>query len=189
VGYSFNVNGAETAVSDGNNTAIISAANWTYGPFFAAISYDVVDVAGSSKDQKHLQIGGTWDIAMFRLHLGWAKQDQVQALSTVTGGTGSFLGLPSGTSFDSTSWLLGATWTITPAAKLFASYQALDADGQTINGARFEPDYNIWSIGGTYNLSRRTNLYASYASRNADGALIDNSFNAKQFAVGIRHLF
>jgi len=189
IGYSFNVAGTESADSNQNNTAIISGINWTSGPFFAAITYDSVDVAGSSKDQKHLQIGGTWDIAMFRLHAGWARQDDVQAASTVTGGSGSFIGLPTGASFDSDSWLLGATWTVTPAFKVLASYQALDADGQNIAGVRFEPDYNIWSIGATYNLSRRTNLYASYASRDADGALIGNSFNATQFAVGVRHLF
>ncbi len=169
-------------------------ANWTSGPFFAAITYDVVNVASSAaapnpEDQKHLQIGGTWDIAMFRLHAGYAAQDNVQAITTVTGGTGAFLGLPAGASFDSDSWLLGVTWKVTNAFNVLASYQALDADGQVISGARFEPDYNIWSIGATYNLSRRTNLYASYASRDADGALIGNSFNATQFAVGVRHLF
>jgi general bacterial porin, GBP family len=189
LGYSFNVSGNESALSDANNTAFISGANWSAGPFFAAITYDVVDVANSSKDQKHLQIGGTWDIAMFRLHAGWAKQDGVQSISTVTGGSGSFLNIPAGAAFDSTSWLLGVTWTITPAAQLLASYQALDSDGQTIAGVNFQPQYTIWSVGGTYNLSKRTNLYASYAARDADGTLVGNNFNAKQFAVGVRHLF
>jgi len=193
-GYSFQVAGNESADSNQNTTAIILGANWTSGPFFAAITYDVASPASSTAqpnpdDQKHLQIGGTWDIAMFRLHAAWAKQDNVQAITTLTGGSGSYLLLPAGASFDSTSWLLGATWTVTPAFKVFGSYQALDADGQTLSSGPYEPDYNIWSLGATYNLSRRTNLYASYASRDADGALIGNSFNAKQFAVGIRHLF
>jgi general bacterial porin, GBP family len=187
IGYSFDLDGSESQDSNADNSAIIAGANWSSGPFFAAITYDSVDVANSSKDQKHLQIGGTWDIAMFRLHAGWAKQDDVQAIAT--GASGSFLALPAGASFDSDSWLLGATWTVTPALKVLASYQSLDADGQNIAGVRFEPDYNVWSIGATYNLSRRTNLYTSYASRDADGTLIGNSFNAKQFAVGVRHLF
>lgn len=189
IGYSFNVNGAENVDSNLDNSAIIAGANWTYGPFFAAITWDSVDVANSNLDQKHLQIGGTWDIGPVRLHGGWAKQDNVQAASTVTGGSGSFLGLPAGASFDSDSWLLGVTWNVTSAFSVLASYQALDADGQNIAGTRFEPDYNIWSVGATYALSRRTNLYTSYASRDADGALIGNSFNGKQFAVGVRHLF
>ena len=194
IGYSFNVNGPENVDSNLDNSAIIAGANWTSGPFFAAITYDVVDVASSAaapnpQDQKHLQIGGTWDIATFRLHAGWAKQDNVQAITTATGGSGAFLGLPAGASFDSDSWLLGVTWKVTSAFNVLASYQALDADGQNIAGTRFEPDFNIWSVGATYNLSRRTNLYTSYASRDADGALIGNSFNGTQFAVGVRHLF
>lgn len=193
LGYSFNVNGTEAVNSDGNNSAIISGLNWTGGPFFAAITYDVVDVIGAGNpDQKHLQIGGTWDIAMFRLHAGWAKQDDVQAASTVTGGSGSLLALPAGASFDSSSWLLGVTWKVSSAINVLASYQALDADGQSVGTGTlvtYEPDYNIWSLGATYALSRRTNLYTSYASRDADGTLIGNSFNGKQFAIGVRHLF
>jgi len=188
IGYSFNVSGTESALSDANNSAILTGINWSGGPFFAALTYDKVDVAGSSVDQEHLQIGGTFDIASFRLHAGYAMQDGVQAVTTVTGGAGSFLGLPSGAAFDSNSWLLGVTWKIGNAA-LLASYQALDADGQTIAGVNFEPDYTIWSIGGTYNLSKRTNLYASYASRDADGTLTSDAFNAQQFAIGVRHLF
>ena len=188
IGYSFNVNGTESA-TDTNNTALMAGANWTSGPFFAAITYDAIDTPGSTPDQKHIQVGGTFDIAMFRLHAGWAKQDNIQAVSTVTGGSGSFITIPSGAAFDSTSWLLGATWKITPAFELLASYQALDADGKLIGTVNFEPDYTIWAFGGTYALSRRTNLYASYASRDADGTLSGNTFNAKQLAVGVRHLF
>lgn len=192
IGYSFNVNGTESANSDANNAAIISGLNWTAGPFFAAVTYDSVDVAGSSADQKHLQIGGTFDIASFRLHAGWAKQDDVQAVAGVTGGSGSFLNIPGAASFDSNSWLLGVTWKI-GAFELLASYQALDADGQTVTVAatpvNYEPDYNIWALGATYALSRRTNLYTSYASRDADGTLNGNNFNAKQIAIGVRHLF
>jgi predicted porin len=188
IGYSFNVNGTESADSNQNNALIMAGANWTGGPFFAAITYDSIDTAGGSADQKHLQIGGTFDLGPVRFHGGWAKQDDVQSVSTVTGGTGSFLNLPGTASFDSDSWLLGVTWKIGNAA-LLASYQALDSDGQTIAGVNYEPDFNIWAIGGTYNLSRRTNLYASYATRDADGTLAGNNFNAKQFAVGIRHLF
>jgi len=69
------------------------------------------------------------------------------------------------------------------------SYQWSDADGRTIAGVNYEPDYSVIGVGGTYNLSRRTNLYAGYASRDADGTLTGNQFNYKQFAIGMRHLF
>ncbi|MGZ9030786.1 MAG: porin [Burkholderiaceae bacterium] len=189
VGYSFNVNGTEAVNSDSNNSLIFAGANWTGGPFFAAITYDAVDVAGAGNpDQKHLQIGGTFDLGPVRLHAGWAKQDDVQSVAGATGGSGSFIPIPGTASFDSNSWLLGVTWKI-GAMELLGSYQMLDADGQTIAGVNFEPDYNIWSVGATYALSRRTNLYTSYASRDADGSLVGNSFNGKQFAIGVRHLF
>jgi predicted porin len=195
LGYSTNVYGSETAPGGTNTKATFAGANWSAGPFFAAITYDVVNAAGGTiPDQKHLQIGGTWDIAMFRLHAAWADQSNIGAISSLSGGTGSFLVLPPGLqNFDASAWLLGATWTVTPAFKVFGSYQAFDADGKTVGtGAsrvNFEPDFNIWGIGTTYNLSRRTNLYASYAWRDADGTLAGNNFNAKQLAIGIRHLF
>jgi predicted porin len=195
LGYSTNVYGSETAPGGTNTKATFAGANWSAGPFFAAITYDVVNAAGGTiPDQKHLQIGGTWDIAMFRLHAAWADQSNIGAISSLSGGTGSFIVLPTGLqNFDASAWLLGATWTVTPAFKVFGSYQAFDADGKTVtvgsSRVNYEPDYNIWGIGTTYNLSRRTNLYASYAWRDADGTLVGNNFNAKQLAIGIRHLF
>ena len=76
-------------------------------------------------------------------------------------------------------------------AKVVRNVQLIDGQTVTVGTSRvnYEPDYNIWSIGATYNLSRGTNLYASYASGDANGALVGNSFNATQFAVGVRHLF
>jgi len=197
VGYTTRIDGAETAPSGTNTKATIFGANWTGGPFFAAITYDIVNGSNATSlpDQKHLQIGGTWDIAMFRLHAAWADQTNIAFLPTPsTGGSGSFIVLPAGLqNFDATSWLLGATWTVTPAFKVFGSYQAFDADGKSVRtGAtvtNFEPDYNVWGIGTTYNLSRRTNLYASYAWRDADGTLTGNNANSKQLAIGVRHLF
>ena len=124
------------------------------------------------------------------MHAAWAQQTNIGAISSLQGGTGSFVVLPPGVqNFDNNAYLLGATWNIMPNAALLASYQASNAKGQQRAGVNFDPDYNIWSIGGTYNLSRRTNLYTSYAQRNANGTLLDNTFNAKQFAFGIRHLF
>jgi predicted porin len=88
--------------------------------------------------------------------------------------------------------MLGATWNI-GAFSVFGSWQSQDADGQTVNVGgtpiNFDPDFSIYAIGATYNLSRRTNFYSAYASRDADGTLAGNQFDAKQFMLGIRHLF
>lgn len=191
VAYSTRVDGAEVAPSGQNTSAFASGANFSYGPFYAVLTYDVVDfgdtIAGGANDQKHLQIGATFDLGPVRLHGGYANQSDVRGVA-VGGGAGVFAVLPAGFSFDSDSWMLGVTWKI-GAFELLGSYQALDADSRTIAGVNYEPDYSIWAVGGKYNLSRRTNLYASYASRDADGTLTDNAFNYKQFAVGINHRF
>lgn len=189
VGYTTRIDGQEVTPSGNNVSAFISGINWSAGPFFAAATYDVVNNISGAPDQKHLQIGGTWDIASFRLHAAWADQSNIAAVP-VGATAGTFIVLPTGLqNFDANSWLLGATWTATSAIKVFGSYQVFDAKGKTVGTVNFEPDFNIWSLGATYNLSRRTNLYTSYASRNADGTLLENSANAKQLAIGIRHLF
>jgi predicted porin len=194
IGYSTNISGSETAPSSSNVRATFMGANWSAGPFFAAITYDVVNNVGSRPDQKHLQIGGTFDLAMFRLHAAWASQSDIGTLPATGIGTGSFQPLPTGlTGYDSDAYLLGVTWTVTPAFKVFGSYQTAAADSNVIRvgntSVNFEPDYNVWALGATYNLSRRTNLYASWASRDADGTLKGDQFDASQFAVGVRHLF
>jgi predicted porin len=195
VGYSTRIDGAESSAPNTNVKGTIFGANWASGPFFAAVTYDVVNNVGSAPDQKHLQVGGTWDIASFRLHAAYASQTNIAAIaSPSTGGTGTFIVLPTGLqNFDADSWLLGATWTVTPAFKVFGSYQWLDADANTVGtgatAVKFEPDYNVMAIGATYNLSRRTNLYASWASRDADGSLLGNAVDSSQFAIGVRHLF
>jgi predicted porin len=194
VGYSTRIDGAETTPSDSNTSALFMGAQWASGPFFVALTYDVVNQATatpSRPDQKHLQVGGTFDIGPVRLHAAYADQTNIGAISSLTGGTGSFITLPAGiANFDANAYLGGVTWTITPAIKVFGSFQMFDASSKPLTATTsFEPDFNIWAIGGTYNLSRRTNLYASYASRDADGTLVGNSFNAKQLAIGIRHLF
>ena len=194
VAYSTRVDGSETAPGSSNTTAFASGVKWGSGPFYAVLTYDVVDfsntaVAGNANpdDQKHLQIGATWDIGPVRLHGGYANQSGVRAVA-VAGGANVFGALPANLSFDSDSFMLGLTWKL-GAFTALASYQWLDADSQVINRVNYEPDYNIWAVGGTYTMSRRTNLYATYAARDADGTLVGNSFNYKQFAVGIAHRF
>jgi predicted porin len=193
LGYTTRVDGAEVAPSDANTSAFISAINWEMGPFFVSVTYDVANgatpVGGSSApDQKHLQIGGTFDLGPVRFHAAYADQSNIGAVPNAYGGSGAFVTLPAGFDYDNSAWMLGLTWKL-GAFTLMGSYQASNADGRTINGVNFEPDYNVYGIGATYNLSRRTNLYAGYASRDANGTLAGNSFNYKQLALGMRHLF
>jgi len=196
VAYSFNVDGAEQTPSGKNTSAFASGVNWSYGPFYAVVTYDVVnfaDATPSREDQKHLQLGGTFTMGPFKLHAAYADQSNISGVPLVSGGAGAYIPLPAGLqNYDASAWMLGATWNI-GAFSVFGSYQALNADGKTVGtgptAVNFEPDYTIWALGGTYALSPRTNLYTSYASRDADGTLKGDQFNGKQFALGIVHKF
>jgi predicted porin len=195
IGYSTRIDGGETAPSDTNVKLFFSGANFEYGPFYAVITYDSADNVAGRPDQKNLQIGGTFNIGPFRLHAGYADQSDIGAVSALVTASGNsqLIPLPAGIpAFDASAYMLGATWNI-GAFALLASYQSFNADGQNVRVGtslvNFDPDYTVYGIGGTYTLSRRTNLYASYAARDANGTLLDNSFNAKQFAVGIAHRF
>lgn len=194
IGYSTNINGQETAPSDANTKAFISGLNWEYGPFYAVVTYDSVDYPGSTNrpTQKHLQVGGVFTLGAFTLNAAYADQTNISGVQANE--VGSFIVLPPGFSnYDATAWMVGGTAKF-GAWSFMASVQWSNGDGGTRiapGGApiNFNPDYTVYGVGATYNLSRRTNLYAGYGSRNADGTLLDNTFNGKQLALGIRHLF
>jgi predicted porin len=200
--YSTNIDGAEQTPSGKNTTAFATGLNWGYGPFYAVVTYDVVNAADatpSRPDQKHLQIGGVWTIGPFKLHGAWADQTNVGAVSNLTGGPGSFIVLPAGLYYDNNAYMLGATWNI-GAFSVFGSWQSSNAKGKQYctvvtgtggcgNSVNFEPDFDVYGIGATYAFSPRTNLYANYASRDANGTLVGNQFNAKQLAIGMAHKF
>jgi len=193
VGYSTRIDGNEVAPQDANVSGFLSAINWEAGPFWVSVTYDAVDNTGSAPDQKHLQVGATFDLGPVRLHGGYADQSNIGAVPSLKGGTGSFIVLPAGVAnYDTSAYMLGLTWTL-GAFKVFGSWQMQDADSKPYScgtvTCNFDPDFDIWALGGTWNLSRRTNLYASYAQRNADGSFQSTSFDAKQFALGVRHLF
>ena len=38
-------------------------------------------IPAGAPDQKHLQIGGTWDLKFVKLHAGYAKEDNVYVTS------------------------------------------------------------------------------------------------------------
>lgn len=188
IGYTTRVDGQEVPPNDANTSAFISALSWEAGPFWVAATYDQANGTSGRPDQKHLQVGGTFDLGPIRLHAAYADQSNIGAVPNAFGGNGAFVVLPAAFDYDNSAWMLGVTWKI-GAFALMGSYQASNADGRTVGGVNVEPDYNVYGVGATYNLSRRTNLYASYAARDANGTLLDNTFNFKQLAIGMRHLF
>ena len=211
--YSGNVDGGETAPQGTNTSAFNLGANWSWGPLFLSATYDVIQYADAGSagrsgagnpDQKMLQVGGTFDFKIVKVHAAYADQNNistVQTLAGIGGVTQSFV--PAGIgNFNNTAYMLGVSVPLF-GGSILGSYQYSDASN-IINtaGAQFEPDYSVWGIGYSYPFSRRTNMYVGYAQREWDGRItataaagggtlsyMSQAFDRSQFAVGIRHLF
>jgi len=211
-GYSFNAAATEAAGSGNNNRVLFLGANFARGPFFASITYDAVDfndagIAGSAtvpavlpnaQDEKHLQIGATFDLKFVKLHAAYAKEDDVYfdaSAATVTT-------VPDGGA-DANAWMLGVTVPLL-GGSLLGSYQKRDGDIVNTCLGAFVPatglcavalsprerDIDVWAIGYTYPLSRRTNLYINYSDRDGEQSVNNNAtIDRKQYTVGMRHLF
>jgi len=207
-GYSFNANGTEGAGSGNNNRVIFLGANFARGPFFAVVTYDIIDVndngiAGSAttprvstnaSDQKHLQVGATFDLKFLKLHGAYAKEDNVYF-------TSAFAVQPD-PGADADAWMAGLSVPIL-GGTLLGSYQRRSGDSVTTcllasttaacpvtALSTRERDRDVWAIGFTYPFSRRTNAYINFSDSDGE-KIINNSatFDRKEYTVGIRHLF
>jgi len=208
-GYSFNGSGTEGAGSGNNNKVVFLGANFTGGPFFAAITYDIIDVndnavAGSAttpatfanrSDQKMLQVGATFDLKFLKIHGGYAKEDNVYLLSDFTARPDF--------GADADAWMAGLTVPIL-GGNLLGSYQRRNGDpvGVCLGGlvaatgacavplTTREVDVRVWAVGFSYPFSRRTNGYINYSDRDGQKFANNNpTVDRKQYTVGIRHLF
>jgi predicted porin len=216
--YSARVDGQETAPNSTNTTAWNFGANWTWGPLFLAVTYDVISYPDATTatpcvgtingcaDQKMLQLGGSWDFKFLKIHGAWANQDNISVAITGSGIAGTLpsnIFIPTGTgNYNNNAWMLGVTVPLF-GGSLLASYQYSDADNivTALSTTQLEPDYSVWGIGYSYPFSRRTNMYIGYAQREWDGTIASatipggtlsqasQSFDRSQFAIGIRHLF
>ncbi|MDH4114609.1 MAG: porin [Burkholderiaceae bacterium] len=195
-GYSFNRSGSETSPQGSNSTAVNLAASFSTGAFYAVVTYDVLSYpdGGSATsnagnpDQKLLQIGGTFDFKVAKLHAAWASQSDISAVRA-----GVSIAPPSGvTAYDNQAWMMGVSVPF-GRSSLLASYQVANAGSvsyATATGiAYFEPDYDVWGLGYTYKFSDRTNLHAGYGRVSAKGTLDSTRVDRQQAAMGLRHRF
>lgn len=173
--HSFNINGAEVSPRNNNTHATGFAAGYEAGPFRAAVTYDIVNnPAPGASDQKHLQIGGTFTMGMFKLHAGYAQEKNIFALNSV--------GITNGS--DADAWMVGATVKL-GASTIMASFNNYDND----RIGTVERDLRRYGLAYTYNFSRRTNFYASIGENDGRKTLKNSAFDYRQYTVGIRHLF
>lgn len=208
-GYSFNGNNAEAAGSGNNNRVAFFGASFSRGPFFAAITYDVIDVidagaAGSAttpailrnaSDQKMLQIGATFDLKFLKIHAAYAKEDDVWLT------TGFVPQVDAGA--DADAWMAGVTIPLL-GGNVIGSYQKRDGDpvGVCLGGlvaatgacavalTTRERDIDQWSVAYAYPLSRRTSVYVNVSDRDGKKSVNnDATIDRRQYTVGVRHLF
>jgi GBP family porin len=195
-GYSFNRSGGETAPQDSNSNALNLAASFAAGPFYAVVTYDRLGYPGAGSatgnaglpDEKLVQVGGTFDLTVVKLHAAWADQSNISAARA-----GVSIAPPAGvTAYDNRAWMLGVSAPLA-GGSLLASYQSADADSQrdaTATGnANFDPDYTVWGVAFTYPLSKRTNVYLGYGQVSAKGSLSSTQVDRQQSALGLRHRF
>jgi GBP family porin len=174
-GYSFNIAGAETAGSGTNTKMIFTGANYTGGPLFLSATYDQVDIPGAD-NQSHLQVGGTFDAKIVKLHAAYAKEDNQRAASAVGTTNGA----------DATAYMAGVTVPVGKSINLLGSYQS--RNGKAVGTT--EADRDVWSVGATYMLSNRTNFYASYGDSNGKKSLNNSTtYDTTQLTVGVAHRF
>lgn len=173
--HSRNINGAEVPGNSSNTYMTGGAASFGAGPFMGAVTYHVINnPAAGASDQKHLQVGATFDIGVLKLHGGYAKEDNQFTMNSV--------GITNGA--DADAWMAGVTVKL-GAGSLLGSYNYYDADA---TGGE-ERDLRRYAIGYSHPLSRRTNLYVSAAINDGRKSLENTSRDFKQYTAGVRHLF
>ena len=208
VGWSFNNNPNAALSSEvpgsGNNISVLTAgAQYRQGPVVAVLSYESFNCPSNTAtvvsntcnatrkdDQRHVQLGGSFDFKVARLYAAWAQEKDQFTLAAIT------------PSSDARVWMLGASAPL-GRGELLAAWQ--DRDDKA-----YGADLSVWAIGYTYNLSARTNLYAFYSDTSADstprsqvvtaGAITTEGYtaaqtgaywdrNRAQFGLGLRHRF
>ncbi len=126
-GYSWNASGQELAGSGNNLDVAFAGVNFAAGPFFAAITYDRLDIPNAPDNQANLQLGVTFDLKFVKLHAGYAKEND-QRVFNVAGIT---------TGADADAWMAwpddSAVW-----RSLMASYTDYDGDRVQLTPTTFD---------------------------------------------------
>jgi predicted porin len=218
--YSFNAgvdpvtanNPQQETAPNGSNIRVtgLGASFSGLGGLYAAITYDIVSYPSEGlrpsrglPDQKHLQIGATYDFKLVKIAAAYADQTGISGVTAGNiGGNGDLIQIPGAIgNYDNTAWMLGATIPIlgNKFGSIRVSYQYSDADNIQRSGVSWEPDYYVWGIGWGYDLSNRSRIYVGYGQRVYDGNIagvsgltnqnITNAIDRDQFAIGFNHRF
>ncbi|MFW7348496.1 MAG: porin [Pigmentiphaga sp.] len=183
IGYSFNVNGQETAGSKNNNRLIDLGLKYDNGPLKAVLTYQYLKPAtGGNGNFKNLTVGANYDFGVVAVYAGYANAKNIQNpgswnSSAAYTGTGYVSGATSANFTKDNAWTLGLSAPLGPG-KAYAAYQK--ATQSKVKG---------FALGYTYDLSKRTNLYAYFAQNEVRQWTTNKDLDARQFALGLQHRF
>jgi len=135
---------------------------------------------GSNVTDNQAYVGATYDFGILRAYASWINR---KVTSTVN--TGFYA--------SRSAQELGVRANFTKTIEGWASA----GNGRVQTFGPGEPTANIlgWQLGANYNLSKRTNLYAIYGQSgtsnvsNSTATNVSQSYNANNYALGVRHTF
>ena len=163
-------NGATTAPTA---TALCSASTTGY----------TYNGCGLNIQDNQFYAGATYDFGILKAYANYINRK-----ASATGNSGYYM--------SRAGEQIGVRSYITPTIEGWASaglgrYTSFGSNQPTAN-------FNAWQLGSNYYLSKRTNLYAIYGMTNTSNAAYTDyntgksftgSFNASNYAVGVRHTF
>jgi predicted porin len=162
----------------GNNIYLSGAgAKYAAGPLYAAVTYEQANNPAGAKDEKHLQVGATWDFKVIRLHAAFARETGLFSTALNISGTTNGAGAK--------AWMGGVTAPL-GGGIVRASYQK--RDGDEVGGEN--RDLRVISLAYEYFFSKRTSAYAAAADSDGKGTLDNNpAYDRRQYTVGLMHKF
>ena len=166
-----------TAIDPYSSTAA-QTANGGIGATGAPVAFGTVGTGTNVKDNQ-AYVGATYDFGILKAYAGWINRKVTSEIN-------------SSAYLNRTAQEIGVRGNWTPKIESWASI----GNGRVTSFGVNSPTANLvgWQVGSNYILSKRTNLYAIYGqsgTSNASSVANGNpvSYNANQYAVGVRHSF
>jgi predicted porin len=134
---------------------------------------------GSNVNDNQAYVGASYDFGILKAYASWINR---KVTSTVAGNNYA----------KRTAQEIGVRGNWTPKIESWASM----GNGRVTTFGANQPTANLtgWQVGSNYILSKRTNLYAIYGQSGTSNVSntttgINQSYNANNYAVGVRHTF
>lgn len=206
LGYSFATgltsNGGTTgygfATSD-NSRQLTVGAKYANGPVYVALAYDKAYASETSaqngQTMNNWSLGGTYDLKVVKLAVGYGQTRDGFWAGSGAGGTGATMGLNPANNNSAlvfapgvgyNSYIVGATVPVNPVSRVMLSWTMI-APNTNMQDAYNAQNQSSYNVGYSYDFTKRTNAYA-YAGQSVNYATVDTA-KSTVVGVGLRHQF